>query len=51
MAKSKYSAKAKETISDKMHEMKGEHKPQKQKIAIALSKAREKGLKVPKKKK
>jgi len=31
--------------------MKGEDKPQKQKVAIALSEAREKGYKVPKKKK
>jgi hypothetical protein len=50
MAKSKYSAAAKKAISSKMNKMKDESKPQKQKIAIALSEAREKGLKVPKKK-
>lgn len=49
MAK-KYSAKAQKSISSKMEKMKGEKKPQKQKVAIALSEARKKGLKVPKKK-
>jgi hypothetical protein len=47
-ANKKYSAKAQSDISKAMHEMKGEKKPRKQKIAIALSKARSKGLKVPK---
>jgi len=44
----KYSAKARRSISSKMHAMKGEKKPRAQKIAIALSTARAKGLKVPK---
>jgi hypothetical protein len=48
---SKYSTKAQEAISEKMHKMKHEDKPQSQKVAIALSEAREKGLKVPKEKK
>ncbi len=47
---SKYSKKAEKVIGNKMHKMKGEKKPQKQKVAIALSEARKKGLKVPKKK-
>lgn len=51
MAKSRYSAKAKKVIANKMHKMKGEHRPIKQKIAIAISEARRKGLKVPKRKK
>lgn len=46
----KYSEKAEEVISHKMEKMHGEDKPQDQKVAIALSEAREKGLKVPKKK-
>lgn len=50
MAK-RYSKKAQKVISNKMHAMKGEAKPQKQKVAIALSVARQKGLKVPKKRK
>lgn len=50
MAK-KYSKKAQKVISAKMSKMKGEDKPQKQKVAIALSEARSKGLKVPKVKK
>lgn len=50
MAK-KYSKKAEKVISAKMEKMKGEDKPQKQKVAIALSEAKSKGLKVPKKKK
>lgn len=45
-----YSKKAEKTIGAKMHKMKGEKKPQKQKVAIAMSEARKKGLKVPKKK-
>lgn len=48
--KSKYSKKAEKAISAKMSKMKSEDKPQKQKVAIALSEARRKGLKVPKKK-
>lgn len=47
---SKYSKKAEKAISSKMHKMKDEDRPQKQKVAIALSEAREKGLKVPKEK-
>lgn len=50
MAKKKYSKKAQEVISKKMEIMKGEDKPQKQKIAIAISEAKGKGLKVPSKK-
>ena len=46
----KYSKKAQKAISAKMHKMKGEDRPQKQKVAIAMSEARKKGLKVPKKK-
>lgn len=49
--KSKYSEKAKEFISKKMSKMADEEKPQDQKVAIALSMAREKGLKVPAEKK
>ena len=49
--KSKYSEKAKEFISKKMSKMADEDKPQDQKVAIALSMAREKGLKVPSEKK
>ena len=45
--KSKYSEKAKEFISKKMSKMADEDKPQDQKVAIALSMAKEKGLKVP----
>lgn len=48
---SKYSKKAEKAIGNKMDKMKGEDKPQKQKVAIALSEAREKGLKVPPEKK
>lgn len=47
----KYSKAAQKAISKKMHKMKGEKKSQRQKVAIALSDAREKGLKVPKRKK
>lgn len=47
----KASKKAQKVISEKMHKMKGEDKPQKQKVAIAMSEARSKGLKVPKAKK
>jgi hypothetical protein len=46
--KSRYSNKARKTIGRKMRAMKGEGRPRKQKIAIALSTARAKGLKVPK---
>ena len=49
--KSKYSEKAKEFISKKMSKMADEDKPQDQKVAIAMSMAREKGLKVPSEKK
>ncbi len=51
MAAKKYSKKAQKAISSKMHKMRGENRPQKQKVAIALSEARRKGLKVPKKRK
>jgi hypothetical protein len=44
----KYSKKAQAYIGHKMSKMKGEDKPHAQKVAIALSMAREKGLKVPK---
>lgn len=47
MAKKKYSAKAEKVIGAKMEKMKGEDRPQNQKVAISLSEAREKGLKVP----
>ena len=50
MAK-KYSKKAEKAISAKMEKMKGEDRPQAQKVAIAMSDARKKGLKVPTKKK
>lgn len=43
----KYSKKAQTAISNKMERMKDEDRPQKQKVAIALSEARKKGLKVP----
>ena len=46
----KYSKKAEKAIGEKMHKMKGEDRPQAQKVAIALSEARAKGLKVPEKK-
>ena len=49
--KSEYSEKAKKFISNKLSKMNGEDKPQDQKVAIALSMAREKGLKVPEEKK
>jgi hypothetical protein len=48
MARSKYSPKAKRVIGGKMHAMKGEKRPRAQKIAIAMSTARARGLKVPK---
>jgi cyanophycinase len=48
---SKYSEKAKEFISNKMSKMSGEDKSQDQKVAIAMSMARKKGLKVPEEKK
>jgi len=47
----KYSKKAEKAIEHKMHKMKGEDKPQDQKVAIAMSEARSKGLKVPPEKK
>ena len=46
----KYSKKAEKDISAKMEKMKNEDRPQKQKVAIAMSEARKKGDKVPKKK-
>jgi hypothetical protein len=48
--KSEYSEKAKEFISNKMEKMADEDKPQAQKVAIAMSMARKKGMKVPKEK-
>jgi hypothetical protein len=44
----KYSPKARSVISAKMHAMRGERRPKAQKIAIAISTARQRGLKVPK---
>jgi len=41
-------ASAKRAIGAKMKKMKGERRPRKQKVAIALSEARRKGYKVPK---
>ena len=49
--KRKYSPKAQDEISHKMDLMKNEDRPQKQKVAIAISEARQKGLKVPSPKK
>jgi hypothetical protein len=46
MAK-RYSKAAQKTISRKMSKMKGESRPRKQKIAIAINTARAKGQKVP----
>lgn len=46
----KESKKAEKDIGAKMHKMKGEDRPQAQKVAIAMSEAREKGDKVPAKK-
>lgn len=48
---SEYSDKAREFISKKLSKTADEDKPQNQKVAIAMSMAREKGLKVPKEKK
>lgn len=50
-AKRKYSPKAQKVISAKMRKMSGEKRPRKQKIAIALSTARSRGLKVPRRRK
>jgi hypothetical protein len=50
MPKRKYSPKAQKTIASKMSAMKGEKLPRKQKVAIAISSARQAGLKVPKRK-
>ncbi len=47
----KVSKKAQKVISSKMSKMKGEDKPQKQKVAISFGEARKKGLKIPKAKK
>jgi Family of unknown function (DUF6496) len=49
MAKRKYSPKAQKKIASSMREQKGTRRPRKQRIAIALSKARSAGLKVPRK--
>ena len=52
--KKKYSPEAQEAIGEKMHKMeheKGPHRPKEQEVAIAISEAREKGLKVPEPKK
>jgi len=46
----KYSKAAQEIISKKLKTMKDEDRPSEQKLAIALSEARRKGLKVPKRK-
>lgn len=46
--KKSYSKKATKKISGAMHDMKNEKKPFKQKVAIAINKARASGLKVPK---
>lgn len=43
----KFSKIAEKVIAEKMHKMKDENRPEAQKIAIALSEARAKGLKVP----
>lgn len=48
MPKRKYSPKAQKKIASKMSAMKGEKIPRKQKVAIAISTARQAGLKVPK---
>lgn len=45
----KYSKEAENFISEKMHKMKDEPRPQNQKVAIAMSYARKEGFKVPKK--
>jgi hypothetical protein len=47
-AEGDYSPAAQKSIGSKMHKMKDEDKPQDQKVAIAMSEARKKGLKVPK---
>lgn len=47
---SKYSEAGREFVAKKMKKMSDEDKPQDQKVAIAMSIAREKGLKVPKEK-
>jgi hypothetical protein len=44
----RYSKKAQKAISREMRAQKGKSRPRKQKVAIALSMARAKGLKVPK---
>lgn len=46
----KYSKAAEEYIGNKMHKMKREGMPHNQMVAVALSMARKKGYKVPKKK-
>ena len=45
----KYSKNAQKAIGKKLSKMKDEDRPQAQKVAIAISEAREKGFKVPEK--
>lgn len=42
-----YSKEGEQAIAEKMHKMKGEDRPQAQKVAIAMSEARRHGFKVP----
>lgn len=42
-----YSKAAEDSIGSKMHKMKDEDRPQAQRVAITMSEARKKGLKVP----
>lgn len=49
MAK-RFSKLAERFIGEKMHKMKDEDRPQKQKVAIALSYAKKEGFQIPKKK-
>lgn len=42
-----YSKEGEEAVSEKMSKMKGEDRPQAQKVAIAMSEARRHGFKVP----
>lgn len=44
----KYSKKASAYIGRKMHAMKNENRPHKQKVAIAINKAKKRGFKIPK---
>ncbi len=43
----KYSKAAEEAIGEKLHKMKGEDKPEAQKVAIAMSMLRKRGFKMP----